>query len=159
MSAGGEAYAVDDAKENLPDQFHELVEFGILASQRKPFDPMDLAFKQLGERHLVVTEHLHRDWTLLREYPLSPRLLAVSRVWRSSNRGSNIVAAKGAPAAIAELCQLSAAEVEQLRGHAEALADLNLILADSARILRTDREGTIGFEIDEWGIRRLGPGE
>jgi len=139
LFASGESYAVDDTKENLPDQFHELVEFGILASQRKPFDPMDLAFKQLGERHLVATEHLHRDWTLLREYPLSPRLLAVSRLWRSPNSGSNIVAAKGAPAAIAELCQLSAAEVEQLRSHAEGLADEGLrILAVARAEFRSD---------------------
>ncbi|HKP97412.1 MAG TPA: ComEC/Rec2 family competence protein [Fibrobacteria bacterium] len=43
--------------------------------------------------------------------------------------------------------------------HAEAVADLKLMIGDSTRILRTDREGTVGFEIDEWGIRRLGSGE
>jgi competence protein ComEC len=41
--------------------------------------------------------------------------------------------------------------------HAEALADLNLILGDSTRILRTDREGTVGFAIDGMGIRRIPP--
>jgi competence protein ComEC len=39
--------------------------------------------------------------------------------------------------------------------HAEAIADLSLILGDSARILRTDRVGTVGFEMDEWGVRRV----
>jgi Ca2+-transporting ATPase len=115
LFAGGQSYAVDNSsRHDLPAQVHELVEFGILASQRKPFDPMDLAFKQLGERYLVDTEHLHRDWKLLREYPLSPRLLAVSRVWQSADSNSCVVAAKGAPAAIAELCHLSSTEVEQL---------------------------------------------
>src|SRR5581483_5540683 len=65
LFADGQSYAVGDSSgSNLPDYFHELVEFGILASQRKPFDPMDLAFKQLGESYLLDTEHLHRDWTL-----------------------------------------------------------------------------------------------
>ncbi|MDB5106810.1 MAG: Beta-lactamase-like [Fibrobacteres bacterium] len=41
--------------------------------------------------------------------------------------------------------------------HAEAVADLALILGDSTRILRTDREGTVGFEMDERGIRRIEP--
>lgn len=39
--------------------------------------------------------------------------------------------------------------------HPEAVADLNLMIGDSSRVLRTDREGTIGFELDEWGIRRM----
>ncbi len=39
--------------------------------------------------------------------------------------------------------------------HPEAMADLKWILPDSSRILRTDREGTIGFELDEWGVRRI----
>jgi Ca2+-transporting ATPase len=41
---------------------------------------MDRALKELGERTLKGTEHLHRDWALVREYPLSPELLALSRV-------------------------------------------------------------------------------
>ena len=134
LFASGESYAVDDTTPNdLPDLFHELVEFGILASQRKPFDPMDIAFKQLGERCLVDTEHLHRDWKLLREYPLSPRLLAVSRAWQTPGSSANVVAAKGAPAAIAELCHLSTAEVELVRDHAEAMANEGLRILAVAR--------------------------
>ncbi len=41
--------------------------------------------------------------------------------------------------------------------HPEAVADLALMLGDSTRILRTDRLGTIGFEIDGFGIRRFEP--
>jgi competence protein ComEC len=41
--------------------------------------------------------------------------------------------------------------------HAEAMADLRLIMGDSTRILRTDREGTIAFELSEPGIRRFDP--
>ena len=48
-----------------------------------PFDPMDTAFKVLGERYLVETEHLHSRLDLVREYPLSEHLLALSHVWRS----------------------------------------------------------------------------
>ncbi len=35
-------------REPLPEAFHEIVEFGILASQRDPFDPMEKAFHDLG---------------------------------------------------------------------------------------------------------------
>ena len=134
LFASGQSYAVKEAsRDHLPDRFHELVEFGILASQRKPFDPMDLAFKQLGERYLLHTEHVHRDWTLLREYPLSRKLLAVSRVWQSAESGSSVVAAKGAPAAIAELCHLSDTELKQVGNDAETMADEGLRILAVAR--------------------------
>ena len=32
----------------LPEAFHELVEFGILASQQEPFDPMEKALCTWG---------------------------------------------------------------------------------------------------------------
>jgi P-type Ca2+ transporter type 2C len=105
----------------LPETVHELVEFCILASQRDPFDPMEKAFKQLGDRYLAHTEHLHSDWKLLREYPLSPHLLAMSHVWQSADGKQYEIAAKGAPEAIADLChfppqqqKVLAAQVSQM---------------------------------------------
>ncbi len=92
------------SQDSLPEEVHELVEFCILASQRDPFDPMEKAFKQLGDRYLAHTEHLHSDWQLLREYPLSPNLLAMSHVWQSADGKQYEIAAKGAPEAIADLC-------------------------------------------------------
>ena len=97
-------HAVDDGP--VPEAVHEVLEFGILASQRDPFDPMEKAFHRLGERALAGTEHLHARWQLLREYPLSPELLAVSHVWSSPDGERLVVAAKGAPEAIVDLCHL-----------------------------------------------------
>ena len=90
----------------LPDAFHEVVEFAVLASPVDPFDPMDRAFREFGERSLAGTEHLHTTWDLVREYPLSEDLLALSHVWRSPHRTDYVIAAKGAPEAIADLCHL-----------------------------------------------------
>jgi P-type Ca2+ transporter type 2C len=95
------------SQDPLPEAVHELVEFCILASQRDPFDPMEKAFKQMGERYLAHTEHLHHDWKLLREYPLSPHLLAMSHVWQSADGKQYEIAAKGAPEAIADLCHFT----------------------------------------------------
>jgi Ca2+-transporting ATPase len=93
---------------SLPDRFHAIAEFAVLASPVDPFDPVDRAFRELGERYLTDTEHLHRDWELVREYPRSERLLALSHVWRSPDAADYVVAAKGAPEAIADLCHLDA---------------------------------------------------
>ena len=55
-----------------------------------------------------------RDWALLREYPLSQKLLALSHVWRSPEGGDYVIAAKGAPEAIADLCHFSERQKQDL---------------------------------------------
>ncbi|MCG9890334.1 MAG: cation-translocating P-type ATPase [Thermosynechococcaceae cyanobacterium MS004] len=110
----------------LPEAIHELVEFCILASQRDPFDPMEKAFKQLGDRYLANTEHLHQDWQLLREYPLSPHLLAMSHVWQSADGKQYEIAAKGAPEAIADLCHFTPQQQQILANQVSEMATLGL---------------------------------
>lgn len=110
----------------LPEAVHELVEFCILASQRDPFDPMEKAFKQLGDRYLAHTEHLHNDWKLLREYPLSPNLLAMSHVWQSADGKQYEIASKGAPEAIADLCHFTPEQQKILTAQVSKMASQGL---------------------------------
>ena len=114
------------AAQPLPETFHEIVEFGILASQRDPFDPMEKAFHELGKARLAQTEHLHADWKLERGYPLSPSLLAMSHVWKSPTGQDYVLAAKGAPEAIADLCHLSAERTQVVGEQVAAMAQEGL---------------------------------
>ena len=66
-----------------------------LASAEDPTDPMDKAFR--------LEQPKPHDWVLVREYPLTQELLAVTNVWQKGD-GSIVVAAKGAPEAIARIC-------------------------------------------------------
>jgi P-type Ca2+ transporter type 2C len=118
----------------LPEALHELVEFCILASQRDPFDPMEKAFKQLGDSYLANTEHLHHDWKLLREYPLSPDLLAMSHVWQSADGKQYEIAAKGAPEAIADLCHLTPEQQQILAAKVTAMAAQGLRVLGVAKV-------------------------
>jgi len=124
----------------LPEQVHTLVEFGILASQRDPFDPMEKAFHELGLRHLAKTEHLHRDWTLVRQYPLSKELLAMSHVWKSASGERYVIAAKGAPEAIADLCHLDQEQRRALSDEIAAMAENGLRVLAVARAYFTRTE-------------------
>ncbi len=127
MFAQGQYHSCEDSgKEPLPETFHELLEFGILAGQVDPFDPMEKAIKQLGEWYLAQTEHIHENWSLVHEYPLSKELLSLSRVWKSPDGEDYIIAAKGAPEAIADLCHLDEARLRELSGHIEKMADQGL---------------------------------
>lgn len=128
------------AKDFLPEELHEIVEFGILASQRDPFDPMEKAFHDLGNSRLSETEHLHSDWLLERGYPLSPSLLAMSHVWRSPTGNDFVLAAKGAPEAIIDLCHLSKARSEQLAEQVSAMARNGLRVLGVAKGVFQNRE-------------------
>lgn len=133
--AGGATFeprAAADAR--LPESFHELVEFGVLASARDPFDPMEKAFHALADHQLAGTEHLHAKWTLVRAYGLRPDLLAMSQVWKAADgRSAFVIAAKGAPEAIADVCHLAGAELAALTPAVDEMAAQGLRVLAVAR--------------------------
>lgn len=121
------------APAGLPEPFHELLEYAVLASEIDPHDPMERAFHALAGEQLAGTEHLHPQWTLAREYELSPQLLAMSHLWHNSALAHEVVAAKGAPEAVAALCHLPNARRDQLAAQANRMADSGLRVLGVAR--------------------------
>ena len=102
--------------------FHEIIEYGILSSQTNPFDPMEQAITSMGDLHLKGTEHIHKNWEMIKEYPLSKELLAMSRVFSSKGTHEKIIATKGAPEAIFDLCHLGEEQKKLLLLAVEELA-------------------------------------
>jgi len=142
----------------IPSEFHETIEYGVLASQKEAFDPMEKALTEIGYRTLGNTHHIHKNWNLLKEYSLSPELLSVSHVWDSPNKKEHIVAAKGAPESIADLCHLSAAEEKKVLAKAaefskSGLRVIGVAKAEASSNLPKDQHdfkfefvGLLGFE-------------
>ena len=127
LQAGEEVFDSENpSTTQLLENFHQLLEFGILASKRDPFDPMEKALVQLGQKYLKNTEHLHDNWVLEREYPLTREQLALSHIWRKAEGSEKIIAAKGAPEAIADLCHLDTASTRQLLTDVERMAQQGL---------------------------------
>ena len=129
------------AERTLAEPFHALLEYGILASERDPFDPMEKAFHALGQRFLIGTEHLHHTWVLAHEYGLSPDMLAMSHVWKAIDRPHYIIAAKGAPEAIADLCHMPLDRLQALRSAADQMA---------SRGMRVLGVASAAYEGDAW---------
>lgn len=123
----------DSGKIALPESFHEVVEYGILASKKDPFDPMEKALEELGFTTLHNTEHIHQDWPLIEEYPLSKEIMALSHVWETPDKTGFVVSAKGAPEAIADLCHLSGPERDSLKGPINEMASAGLRVLGVAR--------------------------
>ncbi|MBC7700235.1 cation-translocating P-type ATPase [Aquabacterium sp.] len=120
-------WSVDESGE-WPPQFGELVELAVLASRRDPFDPMEIAIHAVKQGRA-----LHDDWTLAREYPLTPGLLAVSRVWRAPGIDHLVIATKGAPEAIASLCHLPDPQRQALLAQVQRMAEQGLRVLGVAR--------------------------
>ncbi len=138
----------------LPEDFHETVEFAILASHINPFDPMEKALRELGSLSLTRTEHLHEDWTLVQEYPLTESLLTVSRVWRSPDSHNFVIASKGAPEAVFDLCHLDGPEIRKLSGVIDSMAAEGLRVIGVARA--DYRDGSLPAGQHEFTFEFLG---
>jgi P-type Ca2+ transporter type 2C len=110
--------------------FAELVRIGMLASAPEPFDPMEKAFHELARRLPGVATG--GGSAPLRAYGLRPELLAVTHVWKEDG-GGLLVAAKGAPEAIAGLCKAAPDELARVKASVDAMA------ADGLRVLGVAR--------------------
>ena len=131
---------IDSPLKLPPDFCHELVEFSVLACKEDPFDPMEKAVKNFVEGDFAKTEHIHDDWQLVQEYPLSPKLFAMSNVWVSPIGEDYIVASKGAPEAIADLCHFDQKKTKELAAHIQPMAKEGLRILGVAKAFfkRTD---------------------
>jgi len=108
-------------------EFRPLVDCGLRASAREPFDPMDKAFHELARVSGIAIPAADR---MTRAYGLRPDLLAMTRVWESDPRGlDRRVATKGAPESIADLCRLDTAT------RAIVLAQVDAMAAEGLRVL------------------------
>ncbi len=133
LAVSGRSMDLAALRGELPGEMHGLLENAILASKRDAFDPMEKALHEAGDRLLKRAERLHPDWSLEREYPLTPSLLAVSHAWRTGKGDEVVIAAKGAPEAIANLCHLTPAQQELLSREVSSLAVRGLRVLGVAR--------------------------
>jgi len=111
------------------DQLALLLETAALASDEHLVDPMERALTELHG----ITGRARRRGALLREYPLRAERLAVARVWDLAGEGSIVVAAKGAPEAIAQMCRLDPAAHAAMQEQVESLAQHGIRVLGVAR--------------------------
>jgi len=104
----------------------DLLEFSVLASDLEPFDPMEKAYHELARKRAPEMVAKHATWTMLRAYPLSPEQLSMAQVWERPDGEVRVVAAKGAPEAILDLCALEGARRATVLAQVAAMAEEGL---------------------------------
>ena len=120
----GRGWQAGEGGPPLEEAFGKLAGIGLLACLEEPFDPMEQAFHDLARKDSQAgLAGIRRDgWALRHQYALTPELLAMSHVWGGPRDEAQLVAAKGAPEAIAELCGLSPAERQAMETAAGEMA-------------------------------------
>ncbi len=108
-----------------PSEFVDLIDAGRLASAVEAVDPMDVAFHMAASAQDMSNGGIAPpDRKLLHRYGLTPDLLAMSNVWEQGSGSDDfIIAAKGAPEAIAELCRLPEVDYRQLTAAVDRMAE------------------------------------
>ncbi len=134
------AAEVNEELHALSDGLDAVLQSAVLASKPEPFDPMERALQSAHDQLTPGFKGALSDWEMIREYPLMPELMAVSHVWRTGHDGSIVVASKGAPEAIAELCRLSPDRRRDISAQAKRIASSGLRVLAVARTQFTARE-------------------
>ncbi len=154
LFAGGVVYEPPSSSAgplDLPDEhLRDVAAYAFLASQSSPFDPMEQALHAFAAQ--AVPDVIGQEGALVREYPLTPQLLAVTRAWASASSSQYVVAAKGAPEAIADLCRLGPTERQQLIEGVGAMVGRGLRVLGVARATHgprslPDRPDDFAFEL------------
>jgi Ca2+-transporting ATPase len=107
----------------LPESAAVVLATALAASERDAFDPMERAIRSASERLVADAVARLATMQLIREYDLTPELLAVTHVWQHSDSVRIDVAVKGAPETVLALCradpQLRARVLARVAAHAE----------------------------------------
>lgn len=101
--------------ENHSSEVQSILQLAALASARNSIDPMEKAISN------AITEDAHLTFSLIKSYPISSQLMAMTHVHGEGNR-IEIIAAKGAPEAIFDLCHLSTEDVKSYQLQLEEMA-------------------------------------
>lgn len=142
----------------LPESSREILYHSVLASMPEPFDPMEKAIHEaLAEADAEKYSALKKQ-ELVKEYPLSDALRAMTNVWKDSGKSDHVAAVKGSPEAVMGLCGMDKARSDALMDRVQEFSEQGLRLlgvaaaeADPARL----PEDQTGFDFRWLGLIAL----
>lgn len=135
-------------EESPSEAIARVIEVGALACPTSIFDPMDQAFKDMALKFGIDSQHLS-----IQEFPVRAERLAYIHVWQMED--GLLVAAKGAPETIAQLCGFDETERNLLAERVHEAADQGFrVLAIAQAHARSKDE--IPLHIEELRLTFLG---
>lgn len=101
-----------DENEFEDAKLNELIAYSMWSSEPIPFDPMEKTLHQVYEKS--QQSDFRKDFKMVHEYPLEGKPPMMTHILEN-NSNERIIAAKGAPEGILEVCQLTDEEKLKLR--------------------------------------------
>lgn len=110
----------------LDDDAEELIRLAMWSSEPIPFDPMEVALHDAYKKLKSIDER--PGFKLIHEYPLDGTPPMMTHIFKNDS-GKRIVAAKGAPEALIQVCCLTSKEKK------EVIKSVNAMAAEGYRVL------------------------
>ncbi len=102
---------ISSPEDILTDDEKQLITMAMWASEPIPFDPMEVALHEAYANSKLDDER--PDFNMVHEYPLDGKPPMMTHFFENK-AGKRIVAAKGAPEALTNVCRLTETEKEQI---------------------------------------------
>ncbi|MEO5909906.1 MAG: cation-translocating P-type ATPase [Pelobium sp.] len=106
--------------EELDQPDKDLIRTAMWASEPIPFDPMEIALHEAYAESDIDDER--NDYRMIHEYPLGGKPPMMTHLFENKN-GDRIIAAKGAPEALINICNLNEVEKSQINNAIAKLAN------------------------------------
>lgn len=131
----------------------EIIEYGVLASQKDPFDPMEEAFVIAGKQTFRDIDDIYGQLDIIKEYPLKTDSLSIVHVW-GSDQQVKAVALKGAPESVFDLCHLAIKDRNKLETNVRKLASrgLRVIAVAKGKVTKSLPDDRDDFEFEFLGL-------
>ena len=126
---------VSNANDTLRDVEKELIRLAMWASEPIPFDPMEVALHNAYTK--LFPDDERSKYKMVHEYPIEGKPAMMTHLIQNGS-GKRIIAAKGAPEALINVCTLAATEKQQIEDAIKVLA------TDGYRVLGVGEGSFIG---------------
>lgn len=117
---------ISSPEDSLTDNETKLIRLAMWASEPIPFDPMEVALHNAYIK--VIPDDKRPLYKMVHEYPLGGKPPMMTHIFENDS-GMRIIAAKGAPEALMNICALAVVEQQQIE---KAIATLAI---DGYRVL------------------------
>ncbi len=118
-NANGNSNVNDSTYQKLNELEQELLSLSMWASEPIPFDGMEIALHDAYSKLKITDER--PNFKLIHEYPLGGKPPMMTHIFENQ-KGTRIIAAKGAPEAIIACSTLSATEIQKINNAIESMS-------------------------------------
>lgn len=142
----------------LNESQERLLSFAVLASEIKPFDPMERAFHESMKIYYPQHQKNFEKYTIVHEFGLSPELPAMTHIWQSSESPEDcLVAIKGSPEAVMNLCELDDEQISIIEKQVSEFASNGLRILGVAKVsYRHEKNSSWPDSPDKFSFQWLG---